>query len=321
MKYYLGIDLGGTNIATGVVDENCKIVGKGNVRTELPQSPEAIADKMALSAKLALENANLTINDIQWIGIGTPGIANSETGIVEYSTNFDFYDVPLEKMIEERLGKKAFIENDANAAAYGEYIAGAAKGATKAIAITLGTGVGGGIIIDGKIYSGFNFAGAEIGHIVINHNGRQCNCGRKGCFETYSSATGLIQTTKEYMQKNKSSKLWDIANGSLDNVGGKTAYDGMRACDETAIEIVDEYVNYLACGISNIINIFQPEILVIGGGICKEGDTLLKPLEKIVLKEIYLGKSSPIPKIKIATLGNDAGIIGAAMLGVMHDFK
>lgn len=318
MKYYLGIDLGGTNIKVGVVNDEYKIIGRGDVKTNLPKTPDEIADLMAEASKLALADANLEIDNIEWIGIGTPGIANSATGVVEYSTNFDFYDVPLEKMIEDRLGKKAFIENDANAAAYGEFVAGAAKGANKAIAITLGTGVGGGIIIDGKIYSGFNFAGAEIGHIVIQHGGRQCNCGRKGCFERYSSATGLIETTKEEMLKDKSSKLWELVDGNIEKVSGKTAYDGMRAGDATAIKVVDTYVEYLASGISSIINIFQPEVLVIGGGICKEGDTLLKPLTKIVMDEIYLGRNSPAPILKIATLGNDAGIIGAAMLGVLH---
>ena len=213
----------------------------------------------------------------------------------------------------QKIDKPVFIENDANAAAYGEYVAGAAKGAKNAVCITLGTGVGGGIIIDGKIYSGSNFAGAEIGHSVISVDGPQCSCGRKGCFEVFSSATGLIRMTKEAMEADKDTKMWEIA-GSIDGVDGKTAFDGFRAGDKTATDVVNKYINYLGCGLTNVVNIFQPQVLLIGGGICKEGENLTKPLLEYIARESYCIDPNCSTKLDIAKLGNDAGIIGAAYL-------
>ena len=314
MKLYLGIDLGGTNVKAGIVNEEGKILGKGNVSTNLPCPADEVADKMAEASRLAAEAAGVQLSDLIWAGIGTPGIANVETGVVEYSANLDFDNVPLERMMEERLGLNAFIENDANAAGYGEFCFGAAMGSHKALVITLGTGVGGGVVVDDRIYAGFNYAGAEVGHIVTKQGGRLCNCGRKGCFETYASATGLIRTTREAMEENKESLLWQLAP-TLDAVDGKTAFDAMRLGDAVGTKVVEQYIEDLATGLTNLLNIFQPEVCVIGGGICKEGDTLLLPLRERVMKEIYLGKNSPAPDIRIAKLGNDAGIIGAAMLG------
>ena len=207
MKYYIGIDLGGTNIVAGVVDENYNIVSKASTKTNLPRPEKEIAADMAKVSVEAVKEAGLKMDDIEWVGIGTPGIANSEKGIIEYSCNLGFNNTPMVDYIKEYIDKPVFIENDANAAAYGEYVAGAAKGAKNAVCITLGTGVGGGIIIDGKIYSGSNFAGAEIGHTVIEVDGPQCTCGRKGCFEVFSSATGLIRMTKEAMAKDSESVM------------------------------------------------------------------------------------------------------------------
>lgn len=315
MKYYVGIDLGGTNIVAGVVNDNYEIIAKASVKTNCPRPDAEIADDMAATALNAVKNANLTIDDIEWIGIGTPGIANSETGIIEYSNNLGFVNTPMVKYIQKHIDKPVYIENDANAAAYGEYVAGAAKGTNNAVCITLGTGVGGGIVIDGKIYSGSNFAGAEIGHMVISVDGPQCSCGRKGCFEVFSSATGLIRMTKEAMEENKDSLLWKLAEEKNGRVTAKTAYDGMRAGDKTATEVVDKFVKYLAAGITNVINIFQPDVLCIGGGVCNEGDTLLLPVKELVSKEVYTRNSPENTEIVIAKLGNDAGIIGAAFLG------
>jgi len=262
----------------------------------------------------AVKNANLTIDDIEWIGVGTPGIANSATGIIEYSNNLGFKNTPMVKYIQETIDKPVFIENDANAAAYGEFVAGAAKGAKNAVCITLGTGVGGGIIVDGKIYSGSNFAGAEIGHTVIEVDGAQCSCGRKGCFEAYSSATGLIRMTKEAMEQFPDSKLNDMAK-EKGKVTARTSFDCMRAGDKVAKDVVDKYIKYLAAGITNTINIFQPDVLCIGGGVCNEGDPLLLPMKALVKEEVYTRNSEKNTEIVIAKLGNDAGIIGAAFLG------
>ncbi len=313
MKYYIGIDLGGTNIVAGVVNDAYEIVAKASVKTNLPRPEQEIAADMAKVAREAVEKASLTMDEIEWVGVGTPGIANSETGVIEYSNNLGFCNTPMVKYLEEMLGKTTFIENDANAAAYGEYVAGAAKGAKNAVCITLGTGVGGGIIIDGKIYSGSNCAGAEIGHTVIDVNGPKCTCGRRGCFEVFSSATGLIRMTKEALEKNPESKMKEETH-----ISGRTAFNYMRAGDETAKSVVDDYILHLAAGVTNTINIFQPDVLCIGGGVCNEGDPLLLPLKDLVKQEVYTRNSEKNTEIVIAKLGNDAGVIGAAFLGAQR---
>ncbi len=311
--YNIGIDLGGTNIKVGVVDENYNIVGRSNIKTNLPRPSEEIVDSIVEGVKLACEDAKIAVSDVNSIGIGTPGTANRNTGVVLYSCNLGFNNFGLGGMLSEKLGTEVFVENDANAAAFGEVVNGAGKGYKNVVVITLGTGVGGGIIIDGKIYTGFNFCGAELGHSVIEYNGRQCGCGRKGCFEAYSSATALINFTKEAMEEDKNSKMWEIA-GSIDGVDGKTAFDGFRAGDETATAVVNKYINYLGCGLTNVVNIFQPEVLLIGGGICKEGENLTKPLLEYIARESYCIDPDCSTKLDIAKLGNDAGIIGAAYL-------
>lgn len=316
MKYYIGIDLGGTNIVAGVVDENYKIISKASTKTNLPRPEKEIAADMARVSVQAVKEAGLDMNQIEWVGIGTPGIANSEKGIIEYSCNLGFDNTPMVDYIKEYIDNPVFIENDANAAAYGEYVAGAAKGAKNAVCITLGTGVGGGIIIDGRIYSGSNFAGAEIGHTVIEVDGPECACGRRGCFEVFSSATGLIRMTKEAMDNDKDTLMHKITAERNGKVTARTSFDAMRMGDKTAKAVVDKFIKYLAAGITNTINIFQPDILCIGGGVCNEGDPLLLPVRALVKKEVYTRNSPKNTEIVIAKLGNDAGIIGAAFLGM-----
>ncbi len=312
--YHLGIDLGGTNIAVGVVDENFKIVGRGKKKTNCPRPADEICDDMAAAAKMAIEDAGLTIDDIDTIGVGAPGSINPFTGVIAISNNLRFENVHMGEMLKERLGRDVFLENDANAAAYGEFLAGAGVGTKDMVAITLGTGVGGGIIIDGKLFSGSNLAGGELGHTVIVHGGEQCTCGRKGCWEAYASATGLINLTKKVMKANPDSKMWELCDGDINNANGRTSYDGMRAGDKAATEVVDTYEDYVACGITNVINIFQPEVVCIGGGISKEGDTLLKPIVSKVVHDRFTKNVEKQTIVKIAELGNDAGIIGAAFI-------
>ena len=315
MKYYVGIDLGGTNIVAGVVDEQYNILAKASTKTNCPRPDREIAKDMAKIAIEAVENAKRTMDQIEWVGIGTPGIANSRDGVIEYSNNLGFVNTPMVKYIQEDIDKPVFVENDANAAAYGEFVAGAAKGANNAVCITLGTGVGGGIVIDGKIYAGSNFAGAEIGHTVISVDGPQCTCGRKGCFEVFSSATGLIRMTKESMAQNPDSSMHKLVAERGGKVSARIAFDAMRLGDAAAKAVVDDFIKYLAAGITNTINIFQPDILCIGGGVCNEGDALLLPVKELVAKEVYTRNSKQNTEIVIAKLGNDAGIIGAAFLG------
>ena len=256
--YTIGIDLGGTNIAAGLVDENYKIIRKCSVPTEAERSADEIVKAMADVCQRLCDEEGITVDDISSVGIATPGTADTDKGEVIYANNLPFRNYPIASKLKANFPvKKVAIANDANAAAYGEAVAGAGAGKKNFVMLTLGTGVGGGIIIDGKLYTGFNYAAGELGHMVIVHNGRPCTCGRKGCFEAYSSATGLI----------------------------------------------------------NIINIFQPEVLSIGGGISNEKDNLLAPLIPLVRAETYGSGIVQDTDIRIATLGNDAGIIGAALLG------
>lgn len=318
MKYYLGVDIGGTNISAGVVNENCELLSKQKVKTNSPRPYPEVKEDIISVIELAAEEADIPMEKIRWIGIGCPGTCNRESGIVEYSNNLRWLNAPLLSDIEESFRKRTFIDNDANVAAYGEYLAGAAKGARNAVVITLGTGVGAGIIIDGKIYSGSNFAGAEIGHTVIVVDGYECTCGRKGCFEVYSSATGLVRMTKEAIEEMPDTLMRQIAE-TEGRVSARTAFNAAKLRDTAAQKVVDKYIKYLACGIANTINVFQPDILCIGGGVCNEGDNLLVPLKKAVAENIYSKNSAKNADITICSLGNNAGIIGAAMLGRMSD--
>ena len=273
--YYIGVDLGGTNIAAGIVNSEFQIVKKGSIPTNVAgrTAEEIIKDMGALCDSL-VKDAGLTFDDIEYVGIASPGAIDPVRGVVNYANNLPFSRFPIADTLKKFIPvKKVLVENDANAAAKGEAVAGAAKGVGDVVMITLGTGVGGGIIIDHKVYSGFNYAGAELGHIVIEYNGRQCSCGRKGCWEAYSSATGLINMTKEKLAECEAKGIPTLMTDFVKEEGkvsGKTAFAAMKKGDAPAKEVVDMYIGYLGCGLSNIINIFQPEILVIGGGICNE---------------------------------------------------
>ena len=316
----LGVDLGGTNIAVGIVDENYKVVHKDSVPTQASRAPEAIVDDIAMLCRRVLADKGLTLADVGGVGIAAPGTINSRDGYVEYANNLPFNHFPIVPLLKERLGDvPTFVENDANAAAWGEAIAGAAKGTANSVMVTLGTGVGGGIVIENKVYSGFNGAGAELGHMVIVADGVPCSCGRKGCWEAYSSATALIRMTREKLEECEAQGRQTVMTDMVAKKGrvtGRTSFDAMRAGDEAAREVVDTYLHYLACGIANLLNIFQPEILVIGGGISGEKENLLAPLRPLMLTESYGGGVVKATELKIAELGNDAGIIGAACLGM-----
>lgn len=319
--YRIGVDLGGTNIAVGLVDENYKIVRKGSVPTNAKtRSGEEIVDDIAALCKRLCEEEGIAIADIKAIGVASPGVVDFKRGVVEYSCNLPFRRFPIGRLLSERTGvASVHVENDANTAAFGEAIAGAARGTRNSVMITLGTGVGGGIIIDGKVYAGFNFAGAELGHIVIERDGAPCNCGRRGCWESYSSATALIRMTCEKIDEcratGRSTLMSDMVAES-GKVSGRTSFDAMRAGDAAATEVVDQYIQYLAIGLTNIVNIFQPEVITIGGGISGERENLLRPLLPLVEEKRYGAGFIQGPRIAIAELGNDAGIIGAAFLGI-----
>ena len=312
--YRIGVDLGGTNIATGVVNEKNEIVGRGKVKTNAPRPAEAIFDSIKEAVDMAIVNAGINYSDVVSVGVGTPGSVNKDTGAIEFSNNLKFNNVPAKEMLEERLKKPVYLENDANAAALGEAVAGCGNGVKDFVAITLGTGVGSGIIINGKIHRGANFCGGEMGHMVINVDGIPCNCGRKGCWEKYASATALVSQAVEAMQGNKSSLLWQTCDGDLNKVDGKSIFEALDMGDATAKQVVDKYLYYVAIGIANVINALQPEIVCVGGGISAQGDKILNPIREIVRAERYSVYAEKQAAILEATLGNDAGIIGAALL-------
>ena len=312
--YRIGVDLGGTNIATGVIDENYKIIGRGKVKTRAPRPAEAIFDSIKEAVDMAVVNAGISYDEIISVGIGTPGSVNKDTGAIEFSNNLKFHNVPAKAMLEERLKKPVYLENDANAAALGEAVAGSGHGVKNFVAVTLGTGVGSGIIIDGKIYRGSNFCGGEMGHMVINVDGIPCNCGRKGCWEKYASATALVSQAVEAMQGNKESLLWQTCDGDLNKVEGKSIFEALDLGDKTAKDVVDRYLYYVSVGIANVVNALQPETVCVGGGISGQGEKILQPIRDMVKAERYSVYAEKQANIVPALLGNDAGIIGAALL-------
>lgn len=312
--YTIGVDLGGTNIAVGLVDKEYNIIAKNSLPTRAERSGEEIVTDIAALCIGVCKEAGCNISDVSRVGVATPGTANSRTGVVEYANNLNFKDFPLASLLSEKLeGITVKIENDANAAALGEAIAGAAKGTSNSVMITLGTGVGGGIIIDGKVYSGFNSAGGELGHMVIEHGGVPCSCGRRGCWESYSSATALIRMTKEKIEECKAEGRYSTMLNA-EKVSGRTACDAMRAGDKAAKEVYDKYIAYLTTGLVNIINIFQPEVISLGGGVSNEGQPLIDDILPRIKNEQYGGDRQNMTEIRIAKLKNDAGIIGAAAL-------
>lgn len=308
--YYAGIDLGGTNIAAGIVDENGKIIESMSVPTGAERDFRDIVFDMAELVKKLCEKLQISTDEIKAVGIGCPGSIDSERGICEYSNNLNMCHADVVGEFKKVLDLPVYLENDANAAAFGEYQINA-KGSKSFVFVTLGTGVGGGVIINGEIFRGFNGVGAEPGHSVINVGGEQCTCGRLGCWEAYASVTALIRQTKEAMEKHHQSLMHKFAQKE-GKVSGRTSFLAAKEGDKYADAVVRKYFEYVAEGITNLVNIFQPEKVVIGGSISKECDYLLIPVREYVKKNDY-NRYMPKTKIEIATLFGDAGIIGAAL--------
>ena len=310
-KYYVGIDLGGTFIKGGIVDDLGNIVYSDKTPTESEQGADGVANNIANLTKALLARVGLGADDVEGIGMGVPGMIDSKAGNVIYSNNLNWKDFRIGEKVTALTGLRVKIANDANVAALGEVKFGAAKAYESVVMLTLGTGVGGGIVVDGKLVEGNKSAGAELGHAVIVAGGEACTCGRKGCLEAYASATALIRDTKRMMEAHKDSKMWEI--GDLSKVTGKTAFD-YKDSDVYAKAVVDNYLEMLACGITNMANIFRPEAVLLGGGVCAQGDNLIKPLQAIVDRDIFAGDLGPQVPILIAELENSAGILGAAAL-------
>lgn len=316
MAYTIGIDLGGTNIVAGIVrKEPVQLLSCAKRKTNAKERTwQEIADQMLLCCEEALELEGLSWADIDSVGIASPGMVDIRQGIISFASNLPFLDTPMVDYFTQRIHKPVYLANDADAAALGEFVAGAGQGAQSMVAVTLGTGVGSGIILDGKIYTGCGFAAGEFGHTVIRAGGRPCPCGRVGCFEAYASATGLIRTTKEHMEQNPQTLMWQLCDGQLENVSGRTAFQALRQGDAEGKAVVDEYVLALSEGVCNIVNSLQPELICLGGGISKEGELLTGPINDFLEKYAFQRFAKVKTQVVCATLGNDAGVIGAALL-------
>ncbi len=312
--YRIGIDLGGTNIAAGLVDESMRIVDKASVSTRAPRPMADLADDIAALVRKLLERGGLDRQDLAAVGVGVPGTANRENGHLEDANNLGFDDEPFLPVLEERLeGLPVRFGNDANAAAWGEYRAGDYP-EDSFIMMTIGTGIGGGVILNGKLWDGINGAAAEFGHMVIRRDGAPCTCGRRGCFEAYASAAALVRQARERMQMEVRTRLWTLCGGDPGRLEAKTVFDGAAAGDRASIELLDAYTTSLAEGTANIINLFQPAVLCVGGGVSRAGEALLRPLREKTAQRVYSRNAKRNTRLVLAQLDNDAGILGAALL-------
>lgn len=306
----IGIDLGGMS-AKGALLVGDQLKGKSRVETSASDTAEQTALAIASLVLQTAEKANKQLDDIQAIGIGAPGVVDSEHGIIVSWTNFGWKNVRLAALVEKFTGKKTFLLNDANAAALGEAEYGAGKRFSDSVLLTLGTGIGSGIILGGKLFEGFRSAGAEIGHVVIHRDGELCSCGRKGCFERYASASALIRFTRESMRDEPNSALWKYAP-TAERVDGRTVFLALKEGDPVAQRVLDRYVAELGEGIVNVANALRPQAVILGGGISAEGDKLLLPLRNYVYPRLYVSTEYAPFEICCAALGNDAGLYGAA---------
>lgn len=311
--YRIGIDLGGTNIVAGLVDPEWRLTDKLSVKTAAPRPVSSLVRDMADMVRTLLERRGLCREDIRSVGVGVPGTANEETGCIEDADNLGFSNELFLPVLAEALDMPVRFANDANAAAWGEYVTGGYGGSL--VMVTLGTGIGGGIILNGALWPGANFAAGEFGHMVIRTGGEPCNCGRAGCFEAYGSATALIRQARRRMETDRETALWALCGGDPAKLEAKTVFDAAALGDRAGLELLDSYTTALSEGLANLVNILQPAYLCIGGGVSRAGEALLRPLREKTLSRIYSRHSKQTIRIVPARLDNDAGLIGAALLG------
>lgn len=313
-EIFVGIDVGGTNIKIGCFDSQLKLICKTSVATEADMGPEVVVDKMAQTVEKLLAGAGLSGQDVCAAGIGTPGLANYRDGLIISATNMPkFKNVPIRQMLGERLGKPVVFENDANAACWGEYVVGAGKGVRDMVFFTLGTGIGGGIICDGKLVHGCGGNGAELGHIIIYPDGRKCNCGQRGCVEAYASASSTAKRATEAIEAGVQSSLKKVLE-KRGEISCKDVYEHLASGDELARQIADETAKALALLCVNVLHGTEPKRIVFAGGMIAAGDILLNRIKDYFNEQIWSLKPETV-EICFATLGEDAGIIGAAALG------
>ncbi len=313
-KYYLGLDVGGTNLAAAIVDDNYQIIERLKIPSNAHRSTAEIIDNMVEVSRGVVAKSGLEISQISSWGIGMPSCINIKTNLLVHANCFGWKNMPIYDHLEGKLPLPFFIENDANCAVYGEALAGAAQGYKDVLMLTLGTGVGGGIIIDGKIYTGADNMGAELGHTKLVYDGELCTCGQKGCLEAYCSLTALLRVTKKTLKLYPQSDFAKMVDEQNIEFNGEIIFEAAKKGDPTASGIIEQYIKHLAAGLSTFITIFRPSIIVLGGGIANSGDFLFNPLREEVYKATFGADMIGVPPIVGAKLGNDAGIIGAALL-------
>ena len=311
---YAGIDVGGTGIQVGVVDETGHIIAKSSMVTEVGAPYQEQIAGMARCVQEAMDKAGLPMSELKSVGAGVPGLADQKTGMVAYCPNIHWTDVPFREEFQKHIDKPVFIDNDATVAGLAESVAGVSAGSDSSVFLTLGTGVGGGIVINGKVWNGAHGVGSEIGHMILEADGEPCNCGNNGCLERYCSATAIIRMAREQMDNHPDSLILSMAEGDKAKINAKIVFDAAREGDPTAVKVFRRYIRYLGQAIASIVNFLDPEVVVLGGGVSKAGAFLLDAVRQEVPKYV-LYKTMPIARIELARLGPDAGIIGAAMLG------
>lgn len=311
----IGIDVGGTNLKAGIVDNDGRILHTKKIPLGAWQDGDYFMNQLCTLAEEAAKEAGFDKSEVESIGMGFPGAVNDETGVLTYITNIPVSGYPLREKFQQRWNVPVHLGNDANCAALGEFYAGAGRGCRSLVVVTLGTGVGGGIVLDGKILAGSNGTGGEVGHIVIVPGGDHCNCGRNGCWERYASATALKRMTVEAMNAHPESLMWQLTGGDASKAEGYTPFDAARQGDAAGAEVCKTYIDYVALGAANLVNIFQPDMLAFGGGVSAQED-LMEPLAKRIAEEDF-ARNAGVSSVKVSrcALGNDAGIIGAALLG------
>ncbi len=311
--YYIGIDLGGTNIAVGLVNEEGRIIAKTETPTLASRPYQELIKDMAACAKKVMEEAKITEDELHSIGVGIPGVADKD-GMVIFCTNLGWRNVPLRAELQQYINKPVYMDNDATVAGWAEYQAGVSRGTDSSVFMTLGTGLGGGIVMNGKIWAGAHGAGSELGHLVIEVDGVPCTCGKRGCAERYCSATAIIRMAREACADAPNCLIMRAVEGDMDKINAKVVFDAAKEGDSVAMQVFNRFVKYLAIAINNVISFIDPDMIILGGGVSRAGDFLLDAV-KAALPEYLFYPTLKQPELRIASLGNDAGIIGAALLG------
>ncbi|MBR1607117.1 MAG: ROK family protein [Clostridia bacterium] len=311
--YYIGIDLGGTNIAVGLVNEEGRIIAKTETPTLASRPYQELVKDMAACARKVMEEANITEDELRSIGVGIPGVADKD-GMVIFCTNLGWRNVPLRAELQQYINKPVYMDNDATVAGWAEYQAGVSRNTRSSVFMTLGTGLGGGIVMDGKIWAGAHGAGSELGHLVIEVDGVPCTCGKRGCAERYCSATAIIRMAREACADAPNCLIMRKVEGDMDKINAKVVFDAAKEGDSVALQVFNRFVKYLTIAINNVISFIDPDMIILGGGVSRAGDFLLDAV-KAALPEYLFYPTLKQPELRIASLGNDAGIIGAALLG------